>query len=355
MVPVMSANRFALVSAVVLAAAVSLVPAASSAGQPSCVVSNPRTGFGTTSLQAAINAAAANDTLVIKGTCLGNSTIDRNLTLNGVRNRPFGAPTLDGSGFDDSVLTVARGVTAVINNLTIVHGTNTTDPAYRSAGGITNSGSATLADSTVSGNARGIFNALGALTLVRSNVIGNTGYGIEGEGGVITLSGSSVSDNLGGGLGVDTGTVTLTDSTLSGNSEIGLGGTESALTVDSSTVTGNGAGGISIVLAGLQLNDSVVSGNTHEGFGGGITNFGGGITLRNTTVSGNTATYGGGIYNGDFVNFGRVTLADSTVSGNDATVDGGGIYNTSLIPFTLLGTNAFTGNVPNDCVGVVCS
>jgi len=69
---------------------------------PACVVQVARTGAGSSSLQAASNAAAANDTLVVKGTCVGNSTIDRNLTITGVGNNRFGMPTLDGSGFGDT-------------------------------------------------------------------------------------------------------------------------------------------------------------------------------------------------------------------------------------------------------------
>ncbi len=81
----------------------------------------------------AINAAAG-DTVVVKGTRLGNSIIDRNLTLKGV-NKPFGTATLRGRN-NGSVVTVNPGVTVAINNLTITHG-NTA-----SGGGIYNASAA---------------------------------------------------------------------------------------------------------------------------------------------------------------------------------------------------------------------
>ena len=48
------------------------------------------------------------------------------------------------------------------------------------------------------------------------------------------------------------------------------------------------------------------------------------VTLTNSTVSGNSARNGGGIYNQG----GALTLlTNSTVSGNSADNSGGGIYN----------------------------
>jgi hypothetical protein len=62
-------------------------------------------------------------------------------------------------------------------------------------------------------------------------------------------------------------------------------------------------------------------------------------------VRGNTASFGGGIWNDPA---GNLTLADSTVSGNTASVDGGGIRNFGTV--TLTGSTVIN-NVPNDCVG----
>lgn len=83
------------------------------------------------------------------------------------------------------------------------------------------------------------------------------------------------------------------------------------------------AGGAIFNRQTLTLNNSSVSGNTAQ-FGGGIINLGATIgattTLTNSIVAGNTATTGGGIFSE-----GTLTLLDSTVSGNTAD-SMGGIY-----------------------------
>jgi hypothetical protein len=89
----MKGRWFAAALALGLIAAFWTVAAANSAGRPPCIVSNEHTPLGSRSLQEAIDAAAADDMLVFKGTCLGTSTIDKNLTLQGVSNKPFGIAT----------------------------------------------------------------------------------------------------------------------------------------------------------------------------------------------------------------------------------------------------------------------
>ncbi len=70
------------------------------------------------------------------------------------------------------------------------------------------------------------------------------------------------------------------------------------------------------------------------GYGGGIYNDKGVMELTNSTVSGNTASNGGGIYHESgyycepFCSTGHLELRSTTVSGNTATYYGGGIYNT---------------------------
>jgi hypothetical protein len=60
--------------------------------------------------------------------------------------------------------------------------------------------------------------------------------------------------------------------------------------------------------------------------------------VSNSTLSGNSATYGGGIYN----DHGILTVSNSTLSGNSATYDGGGIYN-SFYSVTV-SNSTFSGN-----------
>src|SRR5262245_17648293 len=82
--------------ALAVAMLVVLAPAAVGAA-PSCAVSNTRDHKGYSSVQDAVNAAKAGDTLEIKGTCFGPTTLDKNLTLKGVVNKTFpDPPTISG-------------------------------------------------------------------------------------------------------------------------------------------------------------------------------------------------------------------------------------------------------------------
>ena len=62
-------------------------------------------------------------------------------------------------------------------------------------------------------------------------------------------------------------------------------------------------------------------GNTAEDEGGGIYSDFGGTTVTSSTISGNSATFGGGISSK-----GDLDVTSSTISGNTASL-GGGIYN----------------------------
>ena len=187
--------------------------------------------------------------------------IDNDVILDGE-----GDLTVDG---DEShrVFAVAEGVAAELRGLTVTKGKGAYDVVdrYKRGGGISNEGTLTLTDSTVSGNTAGI------------------GGGIYNDG-TITLSNTMVSSNTakaGGGIS-NAGTLTLTDSTVSGNAA-------------------KVATGILNVFGTLTLTNSVVSGNTIEGTcgrsafcGGGIWNDRGTLTMTNSTVSGNT---GGDLFN----------------------------------------------------------
>lgn len=72
------------------------------------------------------------------------------------------------------------------------------------------------------------------------------------------------------------------------------------------------------------------------GMGGGLMNWGGSISILRTTISGNYAQTGGGIYNQDTFVSGIVLLTDSTVRDNVAAM-GGGIYNLAIGDFNFPG------------------
>jgi hypothetical protein len=111
-------------------------------------------------------------------------------------------------------------------------------------------------------------------------------------------------------------------------------------TIRDVTITGGDAGGI-LNVGTLTLRDSIVSGNTASTQGGGISNAGGTLTLRDSMVSGNTTQDdGGGIFN----DAGTLTLKGSTVTGNTAHGDGGGIVSLGSVAVLSLMDSTVSGN-----------
>ena len=131
--------------------------------------------------------------------------------------------------------------------------------------------------------------------------------------------------------------------------------TISDLTIQNGNTSSNG-GGIDINSGTtLTLSDVIVSGNTSGETGGGISNRGT-LSLIDSTISGNSAVWGGGIANTNNLTLERVTidanmssnhgggiynfagntvsLTNVTISGNTSGNNGGGIYTTSLINIT---------------------
>ncbi len=103
-----------------------------------------------------------------------------------------------------------------------------------------------------------------------------------------------------------------------------------------STISGNGAafgGGIWNYPSGtLTVTDSTISDNTVGNDGGGIYNTATAtLTVTNSTISGNTAGSGPG---GGIENAGTLTVTNSTISGNTTTNNGGGISNTGTLTVT---------------------
>lgn len=305
---IVKARAFLLVvtCAFVGVALLPLVPTSQAAGHPQCLVSNERSGLGARSLQNGIDEASFGDTLVVKGTCVGISTITKDLNLRGVSNPAFGRATLDGDGLG-SVLTISGSFTVAISSLTITNGSS------QEGGGVLNwYGTVTLVGSTVTANSAptggGVSNRYGAVALIDSTLIGNTGIS-------------------GGGIFTGGGTFTLSDSRVSGNT----------------AAPGEGGGIFNGSDNTLTLTNSTVSGNNATYDGGGIANTGT-FTLNNSSVTGNTSFWGGGIANW----YGTFNLTDSSVSGNTARF-GGGVYVFGGGPFTLAGTSAITDNDPDNC------
>lgn len=254
------------------------------------------------------NATATDDTIVfqagLSGLLLtsGGMTITDNLVING----PGTSLIINGNNAQ-RIFTVNSGVIATLSDLKLQNG------------GIENSGTLTLSNSTIQSSvwddSRGsaIYNR-GIMTLSNSTLSGNSSpgyYGTIENLGTLTINNSTVSDNPSGGIS-NKWVLTVNSSTVSGNPNTGIyNGTDGVLTVLNSTLSGNTAGG-----------------SHSSGSGGGILNEGT-VTVRNSTLSSNSALatqsgYGGGaIYNGS----GTLTVLNSTLSENSAAGWGGGIYN----------------------------
>jgi predicted outer membrane repeat protein/parallel beta-helix repeat protein len=101
------------------------------------------------------------------------------------------------------------------------------------------------------------------------------------------------------------------------------------LTVEGSTIHGNyaGSGGGIYSFGPLALTDCIVSGNTASGSGGGILNLYANTTLTGCTITDNSALQGDGGAIRGFGSLTTITLNDSVLSDNSATAGfGGGIY-----------------------------
>jgi predicted outer membrane repeat protein len=254
----MHRNKLVVTAAGIAVLGLAVLALPSAAKQPKCLIVNVSQDVGSyASLQAAQDAASAGDTLKVKGTCYGSTTISKDLTIVGQSNPGFGTATLDGDhqGFVLAVPYQAVPPIVTVTGLTITGGTSVGVSANR-----------------------------GVLTLTNILATGNNGPGIANfSSATIIVNDSTVTGNhttgRGGGIYNSTGTVTLNNTIVSDN-----------------TAASNGGGIFSRSV--LNLNDSTVTGNTATS-GGGIYNSSGTVTLTGTsTVSDNTATNsGGGIYN----------------------------------------------------------
>ena len=184
--------------------------------------------------------------------------------------------------------------------------------------------------------------------------------------GLTVTAGNGTGQNSGiGGAIVASGVLTLNNLIVS-NSVItaanGVGGgifNFGTLNVTNSTISGNSAssgGGITSNGTALTITNSTISGNTATALrGGGVENFNGPLTATDSTFSGNMALNGGG--GGGIYTLIDTNLTRVTVSGNTAA-NGGGIFNNVTNTLTMTnstvsgntayGTNSVAGGIESD-------
>ncbi len=183
----------------------------------------------------------------------------------------------------------------------------------------------------------------------------------------LTLTGGDASGP--GGAILARENLTLVDCLITGNatstrSQLGGGGiysatstsTPNSLTLTGCTITKNAAvldegGGIRKRYGSLVVEDCMISDNTAFTLGGGLSGADGGVNIqiRSSTFSDNSTDvfYGGGI----FVYSGNFSLTDSTVSGNAADY-GAGIYLTASTQGTISGSAIINNSALTDGGGI---
>jgi hypothetical protein len=252
---------------------------------------------GAGSLRDTIAAAASGDKIVFDGRVHGQTitltsgelAIGKSLDIES----PVANPVHISGNHASRVFDITSSSAAVtLSGLTI------TDGFSDQGGGIFNTGTLAVRQSTLSGDSAGLGGGIanfGTLTVSQS-----------------TLSGDSA--QIGGAI-FNLGTLTTTNSTLSGDSALKGGGifNKGMLTVSQSTLSGNSAseaGGGVFNVGTATVSQSTLSGNSAGFAGGGIfTN--GTLTLNNSTVCGNSSPSGADLFIQGFVS---VTIdAGSTV------------------------------------------
>jgi parallel beta-helix repeat protein len=302
------------------------VPATTLVVSPGGIVSN-----SFSSIQAAVNAAVAGDTVQVNpGVYIEQVIIPTSLTLQGngagtIIVAPPGTLTTT-LGFN-SIVTISNAATVNINNMTIEGPNSTIDAGIYVAGGAT----ANITGTTVANINQGI-GVLGVQTGVGVQV-GSSSDPVEVANATITnctITDYQKSGIITGGLGTN---VTITGTTVTGVGPTSLtaqngvqisAGTTADMSND--TISGNEYNGTSggddptadaQAFGILNLNDGgTFTGNTISGNDAGILSTNTGATA--TAISGNTLV--NNRYEGILLQEGTATVSNNTISDNNIGV-----------------------------------
>ena len=188
---------------------------------------------------------------------------------------------------------------------------------------------ATEADSVITFDPALFADGAGTITLRLGELVVNSNITISGAGqGLLTID----ADQKSRVFFISEGMVVYLDGlSITGGKGTNGGGiyNHGALTVTNSTISGNTAscgGGIHSYNASLTLKNCMITGNFADHGGGGIDNLQSEVIIDNTIISNNQAAYGGGIA----VSYGNIFATNVQIIGNEATQSNGGgiaIYN----------------------------
>ncbi len=310
-----------------VAATLAISAPAMGASAPSCAVSNARTHEGYSSLQAATAAAEAGDTLEVKGTCVGNTTVGKDLGIKGVTNKAFpGPPTLDGGG-TGTVLQITNGTTT-IDGLTITNGASLLNGVFQVGATATNYvsiGGSILPPTSGTEDYVFVGRACNGDKLLKKPR-GKVALIIRGacffseKGANVAAAGATAAvifnnPNQPGAFPqavqlVNPVSIPVVGISNAAGSAMGASG---QLTWTNSTSFPQGCRGGGICNSGtLALVNSLVSGNLGT-YGGGVRNEGALTLAGSTTITVNRGTFGGGINSA----LGSVHAADGTSTFTD--------------------------------------
>ena len=288
---------------------------------------------------------------------LENSRLSTNQAVNGaggafysesldvtIGNTIIGDPDI-ADGFDEgNTATRGGGIYQVLKSLTLQEGSQVVgNKATQDGGGIWNSGKLTLKQTkvfgnTATGNGGGIWNTLELNILENSQVYGNTAFS---GAGLYNASTAIVKNSTIGHTDVAKGNVASGDG--GGVWSLGLLRLEGSSLIGNSSETGDGGGLFQegAFLGTTELIGAKVQKNKADSSGGGIYQADGDIVIKEgSAVIGNTAKEGSG---GGIVVSKDVKLEKSTVTGNKAA-KGGGVFLFSLGKFDMDSESSITGN-----------
>lgn len=260
----------------------------------------------------------------------GDLDITEDLTLRGAG---ADATIIDADGIDRVFDIIGQTTRVEISGVTITKGAAQpqTSPADDgTGGGIRSRGLLTLRDATVRDNASTPSNpgfAGGGIHHFNSTAANELSLLLDR----VTVSGNIASSNVtavGGGIAMLDGIARIERSVISGNSA------QSSLPPPQGGADG---GGLAVGNGQLSMSDTTISGNRADRFGGGMSTFGAGgpdplvtVQISRSTISGNTAYRGAGIYdNGSIAR--TLRIVNSTISGNTAEIPAGSGFTTGAV------------------------
>jgi Ca2+-binding RTX toxin-like protein len=286
----------------------------------------------------------------ITNSIISNNSTGGNIQAGGISNSGGTVTITNTTINDNTAIYYGGGIFNYQGTVNVTNSTIKNNTAGFDGGGIKNysSGIVNLKSSNVSNNnasdGDGIYND-GQLTISNNSSISlNQGDGLRnGYGSKVstTITDSLISNNTTQGVFSTSGDITITNSTIKDNGQEGIYNlgpplATSTINVNNTVISGNGKEGIKNSSIANVTNSTI-----HSNKDGGFANYGT-ATITNSVIRDNTTSgYGGGVFN----NYGSITIIDTLINNNSASEQGGGFYNRSS---TLNTINILNSTISNN-------